>query len=110
MESSPEYLFDHPILPVIPDLSNSTVARINEARQLFKDNLAAFNTCNLIERTIVQQINTALDDDCLANLIDNDTGLLEGTILQIIQTLFDTYGAITPQLLAAAKAKVKALS
>jgi hypothetical protein len=78
-------------------LSNSTVAQINEARQLFKDNLAAFNACKLIERTIVQQINTALDDNCLADLIDDDTGLLEGTIPCIIQTLFDTYGAITPQ-------------
>jgi hypothetical protein len=102
--------FDRPILPVIPNLSNSTVAQIHEARQLFKDNLAAFNACNLIERTIVQQINTALNADCLANLIDDDTGLLEGTIPHIIQTLFDTYGAITPHYLAAEKAKVEALS
>jgi hypothetical protein len=91
-------------------LSNSTVAQIDKARQLFKDNLATFNACNLIKRTIVQQINTALDDDCLADLIDNDTGLLEGTIPHIIQTLFDTYGAITPQSLVAEKAKVEALS
>jgi hypothetical protein len=91
-------------------LSNSTVTQINEARQLFKDNLAAFNACNLIERTIAQQINTALDDDCLADLIDDDTGLLEGTIPHIIQTLFDTYGAITQQSFAAKNAKVEALS
>jgi hypothetical protein len=107
---SPGVPFDRPVLPVIPDLSNLTAAQIDEARKLFKDNLAAFNACNLIERTIVQQINTALDDGCLANLIDNDTGLLEGTIPHIIQTLFDTYGAITPQSLAAKKAKVEALS
>jgi hypothetical protein len=107
---SPGVPFDRPILPVIPNLSNSTVTQINEARQLFKDNLAAFNACNLIERIIVQQINTALDDDCLADLINDNTGLLEGTIPHIIQTLFDTYGAITPQLLAAEKAKVEALS
>jgi hypothetical protein len=107
---SPGVPFDRPILPVIPDLSNSTAAQIDEARQLFQDNLAAFNICNLIERTIVQQINTALDDNCLANLFDNHTGLLEGTIPHIIQRLFDTYGAITPQSLAAKKAKIKALS
>jgi hypothetical protein len=50
------------------------------------------------------------DDGCLAELIDDDTGLLEGTIPHIIQSLFDTYGAITPQSLAAKKAKVEALS
>jgi hypothetical protein len=107
---SPGVPFDRPLLPVLPDLSNSTAAQIEDARQRFKDSLAEFNACNLIERTIVQQINTALDDDCLADMIDDDTGLLEGTIPQIIQTLFDTYGAITPQSLAAAKAKVEALS
>jgi hypothetical protein len=107
---SPGVPFDRPILPVLPDLSNSTVAQIEEARRRFKDELIAFNACNLIERTIVQQINTALDEDCLADLIDDDTGLLEGTIPQIIQTLFDTYGSITPQSLAAAKAKVEAVT
>jgi hypothetical protein len=107
---SPGVPFNRPVLPVLPDLSGSTAAQIEDARQIFKDNLAAFNACNLIERTIVQQINTALDEDCLADLIDDDTGLLEGTIPEIIQTLFDTYGAITPQSLAAAKAKVEALS
>jgi hypothetical protein len=107
---SPGVPFDHPILPFLPDLSNSTVAQIKEAQQWFKDNLIALNACNLIKRTIVQQIDTALYEDCLANLIDDDTGLLEGTIPQIIQTLFDTYGSITPQSLAAAKAKVEAIT
>jgi hypothetical protein len=86
--------FDHPILPVLPDLSNSTAAQIEDVRCRFKDDLIAFNSCNLIERTIVQQINTALDEDCLANLIDDDKCLLEGTIPEIIQTLFDTYVSI----------------
>jgi hypothetical protein len=93
-----------------PSYPSSHPKQIDEARQLFKDNLAAFNACNLIEKTMVQQINTALDDNCLANLINDDTGLLEGTIPHSIQTLFDTYGAITPQSLAAKKAKVEALS
>jgi hypothetical protein len=106
---SPGVPFDRPILPVLPDLSNSTGAQIEDAQRRFEDDLISFNACNLIEQTIVQQINTALDEDCLANLIDDDTGLLEGTIPEIIQTLFDTYGSITPQSLAAAKAKVEAV-
>jgi hypothetical protein len=41
-------------------------------------------------------------------LFDDKTGLLEGTVLEILQNLFDTCGAITPQSLAATKAKVEA--
>jgi hypothetical protein len=105
---SPGVPFTRPPLPVLPDLTNSTAPQIAEARQLYADNTAAFQACNLIERTIIQQINTALDPDCLANLIDDETGLLEGTIPAILQSLFDTYGDITPQSLAAAKTKVEA--
>jgi hypothetical protein len=107
---SPGVPFDRPILPVLPDLSNSTGAQIEDARRRFEDDLISFNVCNLIERTIVQQINPALDEDCLADLINDGTGLLEGTIPEIIQTLFDTYRSITPQSLAAAKAKVEAVT
>jgi hypothetical protein len=63
--------------------------------------------CNLIERTIIQQINTAVDPDCLADLIDEDTGLLEGPVPNIMKQLFETYGAITPQTLTAAKATLE---
>jgi hypothetical protein len=105
---SPGVPFTRPTLPVLPDLTNSTAPQIAEARQLYADNMAAFQACNLIERTIIQQINTALDPDCLADLIDDETGLLEGTIPEILQSLFDTYGDITPQSLAAAKTKVEA--
>jgi hypothetical protein len=107
---SPGVPFDRPILPVLPDLLNSTGAQIEDARRRFEDNLIAFNACALIEWTIIQQINTALDEDCLADLIGDDTGLLEGTIPEIIQALFDTYGSITPQSLTAAKAKVEAVT
>jgi hypothetical protein len=105
---SPGVPFVRPILPVLPDLTDSTAAQIAEARQLYADDTAAFQCCNLIERTIIQQINTALDPDCLADLIDNETGLLEGHIPEILQSLFDTYGDITPQSLASAKAAVEA--
>ena len=53
--------------------------------------------CNLIERTIIQQINNAVDPDYLADLIDDDTRLLEGPVPNIMKQLFEIYGAITPQ-------------
>ena len=83
------------------------VAQIAEARELHAENSENFQSCNLIERTIIQQINTAVDKDCLADLIDDDTGLLKGTVTQILKELFDTYNAITPQILTAAKAALE---
>jgi hypothetical protein len=107
---SPGDPFIRPVLPVLPDLTIATAAVIAAAHQLYNSQLVIFQACNLIERTIIQQINTALDEDCLADMIDDDTGLLEGTIPEILQTLFDTYGAITPQSLAAARSKVEAIT
>jgi hypothetical protein len=66
-----------------------------------------FKTCNILERTVIQQINTAVDPDCLADLIDDETGLLEGPVHDIMKHLFDTYGAITPQTLTSAKATLE---
>ena len=104
---SPGVPFVRQVLPVLPDMSTFTGAQIAAATALFDTLMDNFKSCNLIERTIIQQINTALDPDCLSDLIDNDTGLLEGTVPDIMSNLFDTYGAITPQTLAAEKVKLE---
>jgi hypothetical protein len=105
---SPGVPFVRPLLPLLPDLTSMTAPQIAAVRQLYAGELVVFQAYNLTQGTIIQHINTALDQDCLANLIDDETGLLEGTIPVIIQTLFDTYGEINPQTLAAAKAKGEA--
>ena len=69
--------------------------------------MIAFNDCNIIERTIVQKINTAMDNDVLADLINDSTGLLVGTIPEIMAELYNMYGTITPQSLTAAKSKLE---
>ena len=43
-----------------------------------------------------------------ATIIHEDTGHLKETVLETLRELFDTYGAITPQLLTAAKAELEA--
>jgi uncharacterized membrane protein YgcG len=105
--SSPGVPFVRPILPVLPDLTNSTAAQITEAHRLFAEQTSTFNACNQIERTIIQQISTALDDDCLADLINEDTGHIQGTVPEIFLDLYRTFGAITPQTLAKAKADLE---
>jgi hypothetical protein len=106
--SSPGVPFVRPILPILPDLANFTAAQIAEAHRLFAEQTNTFNACNQIERAIIQQINTALDDDCLADLISQDTGLIQGTVPEIFTDLHRTFGAIAPQILAVAKATLAA--
>ena len=55
-------------LPTLPT-NEGTAAVINAARQSYNDQIIAFNDCNIIKRTIVQQINTTLDNNVLADLI-----------------------------------------
>jgi hypothetical protein len=98
--------FHRPALPA-PPVTDGTAAVIAASRQHYDKQTSAFNKCALIKRTIVQQINTALDDDILASLINDATGLLIGTIPDIMQELYDTYGTVTPQARTTAKAKLE---
>ena len=104
---SPGVPFTRPALPELPNLSTSTANQIAVAEEIYAKTLEEFKTCNLLERTIIQQINTAVDADCLADLIDDETGLLEGPVHTIMAQLFETYGAITPQTLTSAKAALE---
>jgi hypothetical protein len=90
--------FHRPALQA-PPVTGGTAAVIAASRQHSDKQMSAFNECTLIERTIIQQIKTALDDDVLANLI--------GTILNIMREPYNTYGTVTPQTLTAAKAKLE---
>ena len=68
----------HPI-PLV-QVPNATQSQIYEALRLHKENIGLFNICNLVECTIIHQINAAVYSECLAYLIDDKTGLLTGTI------------------------------
>jgi hypothetical protein len=61
---SPRVPFDRPVLRVLPILTNGTTARIAEARKQYSHDM---EVRNLIEHTIIQQINTTIDEDCLTN-------------------------------------------
>jgi hypothetical protein len=102
---SPGAPFVRPALPAPPTgMENHAQHQIAEANRICTTDVGIFNACNLIERTILQQISTTINDECLANLVDDNTGLLQGTVPQVLSDLFDACGSITPQLLAAAKA------
>ena len=85
-------------------------AVIYVATAQYNEKLLNFNICTNIKRTIFQQINTALEIDALANLIENQTGFLNGTVPKIIQNFYDTYGMITLQYLAKEQSNIEALT
>ena len=93
-------------MPPSPN-TEGTAAVIAANRLAYNEKLTIFNDCNLIERTIVQQINTALDTNVLAALIDDATGLLVVTIPEIMSEIYDTYSTVTPQPLTATKTRLE---
>jgi hypothetical protein len=105
--SAPGTPFVRPAFPpVLPDLTGLTGAVIAALRHTFTEDSKRFQTCVQIERSILQQITNAIDDSCLAHLLD-ENGSLDGRIPDILRDLFDTYGSITPQSLTVAKTKVE---
>jgi len=59
-------------LPVPQEFLEGTQHQIAEASRIFNRNLDMFNG------------STGIRDDCLANLVDEDTGLLEGTVPDVL--------------------------
>jgi hypothetical protein len=106
---SPGVPFVRPLLPVRGDLTG-TAAQIAANMQVYEDQLEQFNTCNLVERTIIQQIYETIEHDYLVDMIDVHTGLLVGTIPEIFANLFQAFGQITPQELADVKKEVEAIN
>ena len=109
---NPETIFDrpttHPAPP--PNVNGATQYQIQNAIRQYDEDVREFNLCNLVERTVIQQINAAVNDEYLADLIDPDTGILTGTVPTILHTLFASYGDITAQSLAQKKANVEQIT
>ena len=76
-----------------------TAAQINENRRTYNLAVASYHQANLIEKTILNQIQEALDESVLMPLLHDDTGIIKSTIPDVFQYLFDTYGNITDQMI-----------
>ena len=77
--------------------------------RLYKETIGTFNLYNLVELTIIQQINASAYPKCLADLINDKTGLLICTIPDILTSLFKTYGKIMEQAISAKKSKFESI-
>ena len=97
---APNTPFVRPVNPgVLGLLPNATQYQIAQQTATHNRNLKAFVECNLLERTLIQQIKEAIEADYLEGKLNIDTGLIEGNISEIMAYLFDTYGHISPTLL-----------
>ena len=99
---NPATIFDRPTTHPVPptQIYGATQYQIQNTIRQYNEDVQEFNPCNLIERTVIQQINSAVNDEYLADLINPDTDILTRTFPTILHTLFASYGDITEQSLA----------
>ena len=91
------------VLPVQPSTlrDNNTVTDAKIAENLRSHNLSIthFHQANHVERTIINQLQKSLDEPVLMPKINEDTGVLEVTIVDLMTYLFGAYGDISDQKL-----------
>ena len=105
---SPNTAYIRPTLPAAlpPPAAGMTQHQIAERQRLYDLDVATFHEVTHIERTLLNQIGEALNDTVLAAKINDDTGVVEGTVIEVVQYLFQEFGNITDQQLADAKNKI----
>ena len=87
-----------------------TQYQIAQARDEHGEATRLFREVNGVERTIIQQIVTAVEPKYLRALRTPGTNKLNHTVPQIFDHLFDTYGDVTPSELRDLTQRVEALS
>ena len=78
----------HPGVLTIAD--TATQYQIAIAKDLHETAHKTFKECNLLEKTLIQQLKEAIHPDYLEALTDDDTGIITGTIPEVMQYLFET--------------------
>ena len=78
---------------------DGTQQQIAQAQEVHRRALKTFHEANLLERTLIQQIKEAVKPDYLEGQVNEETGLVKGTIPEVMSFLFETYGNISPTVL-----------
>jgi len=81
----------------------ATGFQITEARRQHENAVSLFLETNMVQQTIVQQINEAVDDSVMMPLIDKETGIVNATVQVVMEYLFKIYGNISDQKLNEAR-------
>ena len=99
--------YRRPTLPNLEVTQADTQFVLAEKRHQYEVDMQSFRETNAVERSIIQQIITALETKYLKAIISKLTGNITKTIPQILAHLFDTYGDMTPKQLPLLKYNVE---
>ena len=89
---------------------NATQYQIILTREQHQEAMRLFREANAVERALIQQIVSAIDDKFLRAIRDKNTNSLIGTIPQVFDHLFSNYGHVTRQELSELKKQVEDFS
>ena len=87
-----------------------TQYQIAQAREEHEESTRLFREINSVERTLIQQIVSAVEPKYLRALRTPGTNKLNHTVPEIFTHLFDTYGDVTPSELRELQARVESLT
>ena len=87
-----------------------TQYQIAQAKEEHEEATRLFREVNGVERTLIQQIVSAVEPKYLCALRTPGTNKLNHTVPEIFTHLFDTYGDVTPSELCELQARVESLA
>ena len=87
-----------------------TAIQAVQARESHTEDLALYRECKNVEKCLLRHIQTAVEDNFLEFMIDDDTGLIELDIPTVLDYLFANYGKVTSVEVKEAESEVLNLS
>lgn len=97
VSNTPYFAPAHPGVLTIPAGTSAVMATV--LREQHVENMRQFREVTGVEKALKQQILKALEQEWLLAITDRNTQSLTGTIAQILEHLFDTYGYVSQAML-----------
>ena len=88
----------------------TTAVQALQLRETHKEEARIYRECKNIERALLRHIQTALEEKYIEHLIDDDTGLIEDDIPDVLEFLFNNYGKVTSEEVKDKEAEVLNIS
>ena len=79
---------------VPPFTANHDMVRLQSE---YDDTVATYRTCEAVERTLIQQLVTALDGEFIKDLRDATTHNIRMAVHEVLDHLFESFGQVTPE-------------
>lgn len=107
---APNSPYIRPILPTLQVTPTDTQYVIAQKRHQYAEDLQMFRETNAVERAIIQQIISSIEDKYLKAIKSKFTNSINKKIPGILSYLFDTNGDISPREFSALKSQVESMT